>query len=76
MATATNRNSPMAVTRPKSCHRVISNQTLEAWYQYVYERVNPAGEHVEYWHHSFGCNKWFKLTRNTINNEISGSSKP
>ena len=49
---------------------------LEAWYRYVYERVNPAGESVEYWHHSFGCNKWFKLTRNTANNEISGSSKP
>ncbi len=48
----------------------------DAWYQYVYERVNPAGEHVEYWHHSFGCNKWFKVTRNTTSNEISASSKP
>ena len=49
---------------------------LEAWYQYVYERPNPAGEHVEYWHHSYGCNKWFKLTRNTTTNAISENSKP
>ena len=49
---------------------------LEAWYQYVYERPNPAGEHVEYWHHSYGCNKWFKLTRNTTTNAISESSRP
>jgi len=48
----------------------------EAWYQYVYERPNPAGEHVEYWHHSFGCNKWFRLTRNTTTNAISEDSKP
>jgi len=49
---------------------------LEAWYQYVYERPNPAGEHVEYWHHSYGCNKWFKVRRNTTTNEFSESSKP
>ena len=48
----------------------------EAWYQYVYERPNPAGEHVEFWHHSFGCNKWFKLSRDTTTNKIAGSSKP
>lgn len=49
---------------------------VEAWYQFVYERVNPAGEHLEYWHHTFGCGKWFKVSRNTTNNEIYGSSKP
>lgn len=48
----------------------------EAWHQFVYERQNPAGEHNEFWHHSFGCSKWFKITRNTLNNDISGSSKP
>ena len=48
----------------------------DAWYEYVYERVNPAGEHLEYWHHSFGCNKWFKLRRDTTNNKILEISKP
>jgi sarcosine oxidase subunit delta len=38
--------------------------------------VNPAGEHLEYWHHTIGCGKWFKVSRNTTNNEIYGSSKP
>ena len=48
----------------------------EAWYQFVYERANPAGEHVEYWHHSYGCRKWIRVARNTTTNEIGDSTKP
>ncbi len=48
--------------------------SLDAWYTFVYERRNPAGLHLEYWHHSYGCGKWFTVQRNTLDNEISYSA--
>ncbi|MBC8242312.1 MAG: sarcosine oxidase subunit delta [Alphaproteobacteria bacterium] len=41
---------------------------LEAWDRFVYERENPAGPLNELWHHSYGCGKWLRLTRDTRTN--------
>ncbi len=43
------------------------------WYDYVYSRDNPRGEHTEWWQHTNGCRKWFKLRRNTWTHEILSS---
>ncbi len=41
-----------------------------AWNAYVYERVNTAGDHKEYWQHSGGCRAHLAVTRNTMTHEI------
>lgn len=43
---------------------------VERFVTYVYERDNPAGPHRELWYHSFGCQAWLVVTRNTANHEI------
>jgi sarcosine oxidase subunit delta len=43
----------------------------DAWYAYVYERVNTAGEHREFWQHSGGCRAHLLVTRNTLTHAIS-----
>ena len=48
----------------------------DQWYDFVYTRDNPRGEHVEWWHHTAGCRKWLKVKRNTWTHEIHGSSFP
>jgi sarcosine oxidase subunit delta len=40
------------------------------WHDYVYERVNPRGEHTEYWQHVHGCRGWIKVVRNTLSHEV------
>ena len=49
---------------------------LEQWNKFVYERDNPAGEHIEYWHHAFGCRAWLKVQRNTLTHDISWVGLP
>ncbi len=46
------------------------------WYDYVYTRDNPRGEHTEWWHHTGGCRKWFKVRRNTWTHEVISSEPP
>jgi sarcosine oxidase subunit delta len=41
-----------------------------AWNAYVYDRVNTAGDHAEFWQHSGGCRAHLKLVRNTLTHEI------
>ena len=43
----------------------------EAWNAYVYDRLNPAGEHNEIWQHSGGCRSHLVVTRNTLTHKIS-----
>jgi len=45
----------------------------EAWYDFVYTRDNPRGEHTEWWHHTAGCRRWFKVKRNTWTHEVLSS---
>ena len=42
-----------------------------AWNAYVYDRLNPAGDHHEIWQHSGGCRAHLAVTRNTLTHEIS-----
>jgi heterotetrameric sarcosine oxidase delta subunit len=44
-----------------------------AWHAYVYERLNPAGDHHELWQHSGGCRAHLKLVRNTATHAIGAS---
>jgi sarcosine oxidase subunit alpha/sarcosine oxidase subunit delta len=40
-----------------------------AWVEYLYLRANPAGVQTEWWYHRMGCQRWFRLERDTRNNE-------
>ncbi len=43
----------------------------EAWNAYVYERLNPAGDHNEIWQHAGGCRAHLAVIRNTLTHTIS-----
>jgi methylglutamate dehydrogenase subunit B len=45
-----------------------------AWNAYVYDRLNPAGEHHEIWQHAGGCRAHLAVARNTLTHEISSAS--
>lgn len=45
-----------------------------AWYDYVYQRANPAGDHREYWQHSGGCRSHLTVIRNTLTHEIKSAA--
>jgi heterotetrameric sarcosine oxidase delta subunit len=41
------------------------------WNAYVYDRLNPAGDHHEIWQHAGGCRAHLRVERNTLTHEIS-----
>ena len=53
-------------TRPNSA----STDQAE-WNAYVYDRLNPAGDHHEIWQHSGGCRAHLKVVRNTVTHKIA-----
>lgn len=50
---------------------VANSQDLDSWNAYVYDRLNPAGDHNEIWQHSGGCWTHIRVVRNTLTHEIS-----
>ena len=42
----------------------------DAFFAYVYERPNPKGWHIEWWHHVAGCRQWLKVVRHTVTHDI------
>ena len=50
--------------------RPPTSAPVDAHFDYVYMRRNPAGEHRERWYHGFGCGAWLDVTRNTRTHEI------
>lgn len=40
------------------------------WADYLFNRENIKGPHIERWCHSFGCGEWFYTLRNTITHEL------
>ena len=44
---------------------------IAAWNDYVYDRVNIAGDQNEIWQHSGGCRAHIAVTRNTLTHIIS-----
>ena len=42
----------------------------EAWGAFLFVRDNPKGSFHERWVHTYGCRRWFELTRDTVTHEI------
>jgi heterotetrameric sarcosine oxidase delta subunit len=42
----------------------------DLFFDYLYLRDNPAGEHRELWFHEQGDRSWLVVTRNTVTHEI------
>lgn len=51
-----------------------ASQDLDAWNEYVYDRLNPAGDHNEIWQHSGGCRTHIRVVRNTLTHAISSET--
>ena len=43
----------------------------DRFYEYLYLRDNPAGEHRELWYHEQGDRSWLVITRNTLSHKIT-----
>ncbi|NKW71437.1 sarcosine oxidase subunit delta [Rhodobacteraceae bacterium R_SAG10] len=43
----------------------------DRFYEYLYLRDNPAGEHRELWYHEQGDRSCLVVTRNTLSHEIT-----
>ena len=43
---------------------------------YVYERDNPHGWHLEWWHHVHGCRRVLKIVRHTVTHRIAAVGQP
>jgi len=48
-----------------------SQNAPEQFYEYVYLRNNPAGDHKELWYHEHGDRSWLVITRDTVTHIIS-----
>ena len=51
------------------------------WAEYLFHRNNPKGIHFERWCHTYGCNQWFNVARDTVTHDIlatyeMGGEKP
>lgn len=55
------------IDRPDASKKDAEN----TFYEYVYLRDNPAGEHKELWFHEQGDRSWLVVTRNTLTHEIT-----
>ncbi|MEX2649134.1 MAG: sarcosine oxidase subunit delta [Alphaproteobacteria bacterium] len=42
----------------------------ERWKDYLFNRANPKGVHLERWCHSHGCGLWFNVARDTVSHRI------
>lgn len=42
----------------------------QRWAGYLFMRTDSVSDHVEYWHHTFGCRSWVRAQRNTGTNEV------
>ncbi len=42
----------------------------KAWADYLFARDNPKGLIHERWCHSYGCNQWFNVVRDTVTHRI------
>ena len=48
-----------------------ADDAQDAFYEYLYLRDNPAGEHRELWYHEQGDRSWLVVTRNTLTHEVT-----
>ncbi len=40
------------------------------WANYLFNRKNTKGTHLERWCHVFGCGQWFHIARGTVTHEV------
>jgi sarcosine oxidase subunit delta len=59
-----------------SLQRPTADAGVEAFVAFVFERANPAGWHVEWWHHLHGCRRVLKVARHTLTHEIAAVGLP
>jgi heterotetrameric sarcosine oxidase delta subunit len=45
------------------------NPLEQEWAEYLYLRENRLGVQEEWWYHRQGCQRWFKLRRDTQTNQ-------
>jgi sarcosine oxidase subunit delta len=50
-----------------------AEDAVEQFYEYTYQRTNPAGVHKELWYHEQGDRSWIVVTRDTTTHEILGA---
>ncbi len=55
---------------PAHVARPAFDVTDAEWADYLFGRDNPKGMSFERWCHSFGCNRWFNVARDTCTHQI------
>jgi heterotetrameric sarcosine oxidase delta subunit len=56
--------------------RPLPGASEDAWFQYIYTKVNEAGEQKEWWFHRNGCRQWFQALRDTRTNTVLATWRP
>ena len=54
------------IVRPKNPEELTDAE----WADYLFMRKNTKGRHLEQWHHSHGCRRWFNVERDTVSYQI------
>ena len=70
------KTRPEPVASPDDDPAAPTEETRQAFFDYVYLRDNPRGWHTEWWHHVQGCRQWVKVVRNTLTHEIHATGGP
>ncbi len=52
--------------------RPLDPSTLDdhAWADFLFNRTNPKGLHVERWRHVHGCGRFFNAVRHTVSDKL------
>ena len=56
--------------------RPSAGASEQDFFQAVYLRDNPCGDHEELWQHSGGCRAFLKVLRNTQTHEVLATAWP
>ena len=54
--------------RSEVLERPSQDDDFRKWAEYVYLRRNHRGKQLEWWYHRGGCQSWFLVERDTVNN--------
>ncbi len=54
------------ITRPRDPSLLGDGE----WAEFLFYRTNPKGLHVERWHHTHGCQRWFNAVRDTVSDRV------
>ena len=59
------------ISRPSAAASVTDAE----WADYLYNRTNPKGLHIERWRHVHGCGRFFNAVRDTVSNSFLATYK-